>query len=378
MRPTKAIIDLAAITHNLALIRQFAPKCKVAAVIKADAYGHGLVQVAKALEAADAVAVACLDEAVALRAAGVKLPILLLEGFFDDAELEQIFELNLDSVIHQKSQLDALLAYSARKTEQPDFKSHLSSLNIWLKLDTGMNRLGFEIKDFKQTYSQLKACDLVGSVKLMSHLACADDIQSSQTQAQIKAFNQSCQGIECERSMANSAGIIAWPEAHYDWVRPGIALFGCSPMQNYVGTKHQLQPVMNLESRLFAIRNISKGQSVGYGANWVASQDTIIGTVAIGYGDGYPRHAKQGTPVYIKGKCYPLVGRVSMDMLSVDLGQPFVEPDSLSNSHEIPAIGERVVLWGKELAVEVVAAHADTIPYTLLCGVTSRVNYEWR
>lgn len=366
MRSTKAIINLKAIQHNLVVVSQLAPKAKIMAVVKADAYGHGTVQVAKALAGINAVkvgsiAVACMEEALKLRASGVTLPIVLLEGFFSEEELELALKSDLQLVIHQESQLVALEKLSS--SERPS-KSRFS---LWLKLDSGMNRLGFTEAGFQDAFTRLAVLPCVREVNLMSHLACADDITHSMTEKQVARFNQATKKIPGCKSLANSAGVVAWPESHFDWVRPGIILYGCSPMIGYQGSAHQLIPAMTLKSQLFAIRQVGTGEHVGYGATWSAKQSTRIGIIAIGYGDGYPRHAKEGTPVWINGKTYPLVGRVSMDMITVDLG-------TLDNFE----IGDEVILWGDNLPVETIAAFSDTIPYTLLCGVTSRVDFEWK
>lgn len=358
MRSTKAIIDLQAIRHNLGMVKQLAPNTKVMAVVKADAYGHGIVQVASALPNTDAIAVACMDEAIKLREAGIDLPIILLEGFFSEAELQQTIEMDLQTVIHQKSQLSALQSISGANQNK--------KIIVWLKLDSGMNRLGFTDDEFIQAYQQLSKLDCVRTINLMSHLACADDIANPFNQQQIKNFKRLSTNLNGERTLANSAGVVAWPESHLDWIRPGIILYGCSPMIGFNGLAHGLKPAMTLQSQLFAIRHLQPGDKVGYGATWSATQATRIGVIAIGYGDGYPRHAKAGTPVLIRGKKYPLVGKVSMDMLTVDLG---LEDDF--------TLGDEAVLWGKGLPVETVAEFADTIPYTLLCGVTSRVKFEW-
>lgn len=358
MRSTKAIIDLQAVQHNLLMIRQLAPDCKIMAVVKADAYGHGIIPVAASLESADAIAVACMDEAVKLRESKIDKPIILLEGFFSREELELAVKLDLQIVIHQQSQLDDLLSYV-----QP---AQQKQLIVWLKLDSGMNRLGFCDEQFVNAYKQLTHCPMVAKINLMSHLANADVISDPMNKQQINLFKGVCRDLKGQKSMANSAAIIAWPESHFDWIRPGIALYGCSPMPGYNGLSHHLLPAMTLQSQLFAIRELKAGDRVGYGATWKAPRATRIGVIAIGYGDGYPRHAAEGTPVWINGRTYPLVGKVSMDMLTVDLGMT----DSFS-------LGDKAILWGKELPVETIAEFAQTIPYTLLCGVTSRVRFEW-
>jgi alanine racemase len=359
MRSTKAIINLKAIQHNLSIVRQFSPQRKIMAVIKADAYGHGIVPVAQSLGDADLLAVACMYEAIKLRNASINSPILLLEGFFDQRELSKVVTLELDTVIHQQKQVQELLDFANRYSGQKKIK-------VWLKLDTGMNRLGFNKTDFLNAYKTLSQCPLVDCVNLMSHFACADDINNSMNQNQVKLFKAASLGLKGELSMANSAGIIAWPESHFDWVRPGIALFGCSPLLGYDGLSHQLKPAMTLQSQLITIKQLKAGDTVGYGASWKADKNTRIGIVAIGYGDGYPRHAKENTPVWINGSTYPLVGKVSMDMLAVNLG----------NETKL-TVGDKVILWGDNLPVETIAEHSATIAYTLLCGVTSRVKFEY-
>lgn len=359
MRSTKAIINLNAIKHNLAAVKHFTPGCKVMAVVKADAYGHGIVKVADSLVDADAIAVACMDEAVKLREEKITQPIILLEGFFSREELELAIELDLQTVVHQQKQVDDILSLAKGNKET-------AKLIVWLKLDSGMNRLGFCEQDFLLAYEMLQSCSLIKHINLMSHLAKADDIRDPMTKRQVNLFKRMTRGQKGARSMANSAGSIAWPESHFDWVRPGIILYGVSPMPDCTGELHHLVPAMTLQSQLFAIRELSVGDEVGYGATWKASKKTRIGVVAIGYGDGYPRHAREGTPVWINGSTYPLVGQVSMDMLTVDLGMD-----------ETLKLGDKVILWGPELPVETIAKYANTIPYTLLCGVTSRVNFEW-
>jgi alanine racemase len=360
MRATKAIINLKAIQHNVSVARQLAPKSKLMAVVKADAYGHGIVRVAQSLSGVDAIAVACMNEALTLREANIQSPIILLEGFFSDDELLQTLQFDLQTVIHQESQLIAIEKLAANLSES-------NRLKVWLKLDSGMNRLGFTADEYSKAYRRLKQLPLVESVNLMSHLACADDIAARFNSQQIETFGATIKGLSGERSLANSAGVVAWPESHMEWIRPGILLYGCSPMLGLQGPQHNLRPAMTLESQLFAIRHLQKGDRVGYGATWAASTETRIGVIAIGYGDGYPRHAKEGTPVLIEGRLYPLVGKVSMDMITVDLGM----------DGELP-LGSKAILWGEGLPAEVVASHADTIPYTLLCGVTSRVKFEWQ
>ncbi|GAA4362698.1 alanine racemase [Kangiella marina] len=357
MRPTTAVIDLDALRHNFNTIQKIAAGSRVVAVVKADAYGHGLVEVAKALPQAEMFAVATPREAYKLRKAGIQQPILLLEGFFEAKELPRIVENDLQLVVHHSPQIDAL---KRLKTDK--------KINIWLKVDSGMNRLGFKVEELPQIEQDLADVECINEpIRLMSHFASADDPKDSFTSQQIETFLNSTKHLVLERSMANSAGILEAKDAHFDWVRPGLILYGCSPMIGTTGADYGLQPVMNLESKIMSIRHVNKGESTGYGRHWFADKDTVIGLVAIGYGDGYPRHAKNGTPVWVNGRTVPLVGRVSMDMLAVELG-----PDHNEK------IGDRVVLWGKELPAEIVANNADTIPYTLSCGVTGRVHFVYR
>ncbi|MEE4246668.1 MAG: alanine racemase [Kangiellaceae bacterium] len=355
MRPTRAVISLAAIEHNLAAIRAMAPSSKIMAVVKADAYGHGIVPVAKSLSAADALAVACIEEAIELRAGGITDDIILLEGFFEADEIQLIQEYQLQTVIHHQHQVDQLIAADL---SQP--------IIVWLKLDTHMNRLGFDEQTFHSAYQAVKQIEHVSEIRLMTHFACADDITDDKTDRQLTLFKHTIEQISESRTAANSAGVLAWPETHFEWVRPGLMLYGCSPLPGNCGADHKLMPSMTLESKVIAVKDIAQGESVGYGAKWLAQENTRIAIIAIGYGDGYPRHIKNGGPVWLNDRIVPIAGRVSMDMIAVEVGL-----DSNDN------VGDRVVLWGPELPVEKVAEAADTIPYTLLCAVTSRVKFHW-
>ena len=351
LRTVTAEIDLSALTHNLNTIRQMAPSSQVLAVLKANAYGHGLERIAKALPQADAFGVARLDEALALRAGGVIKPIVLLEGFFSKEDLAVISVNNLQTIVHNREQLDVLCQVNL---DRP--------LKVWLKIDTGMHRLGINPEEFNHFYQQLKQSNNVQeAIVLMSHLACADDKSNPSNQQQIVLFNEISAGLSEQKSLANSAGICAWPDAHFQWLRPGLMLYGVSPMQT-LDVQLAIKPVMTLKASLIALRKIIPGESVGYGGNWQSKEDTFIGVIAIGYGDGYPRHAENGTPVLLNGRRVPLIGRVSMDMISVDLGIDSVDK-----------IGDVATLWGKGLPVEEVAKYATTIPYELLCNITRRV-----
>ncbi len=373
-----AVIHLKALAHNYQTIKSYAPNSNVLAVLKANAYGHGLALIAKALPQADAFGVARLGEAILLREAGITQPIVLLEGFFSTDELQLLVDHNLDTVIHNAFQLTALT------------ESQLSKpLKVWLKIDTGMHRLGINPDEFTQYFDALYTNDNVKkSIVLMSHLGCADDTENTITTLQTDLFNTIVPSSAIERSLANSAGICAWPNTHYNWVRPGLMLYGISPMlpnlatlgfnsanNSCVNRIQDIHPVMTLKSSLIAIRTIECGESVGYGGSWTSTKPTTIGVVAIGYGDGYPRHAENGTPVYVNGRIVPIVGRVSMDMITVDLGEQFYKERGDSDENKvIDKIGDEVILWGAELPVETVARHATTIPYELLCNISRRVH----
>lgn len=321
------------------------------AVVKADGYGHGLERVAKILAAADALAVARVEEAVVLRRSQPQGTVVVLGGVTDKEQLQLAAAYHLTLVVHEVTQLDLLRQAPVTAT-----------FPVWLKVDTGMHRLGFPPAVVPEVLASLRHCPAVTSViGLMTHLANADLIRNPLTAMQIKAF-KSLPRADLVRSMANSAAIMAYPEAHFDWVRPGIMLYGASPFSDCTGASMDLQPVMTLETRLIAIHHLRAGDSVGYGATWICPEDMMVGVAAIGYGDGYPRHARSGTPVLVNGYLVPLVGRVSMDTLSVDL-----------RSQPKAKVGDPVVAWGPGLPVEEVSTYATTIPYELLCQVTSRV-----
>ncbi len=348
-RPTKAYIHLPALHHNLQVVKSIAPDSKVLAVIKANGYGHGISRVAHHLSSADGFGVASIDEAMILRQKGFLHRILLLEGLFSATELALVYQHRLDLVIHSQHQLDWLL--QANSTTQ---------INVWVKMDTGMNRLGFHPDQVADVIQQLESSTTPFQIHLMSHLASADESRSF-TEQQIKRFKQATTAYDYPKSLANSAGLQAYPESHEEWVRPGIMLYGSGQCQD---CSPALQPVMTLVSEVTSLKWISKGDFVGYGNSWQAERDTLVGVVAIGYGDGYPRHAATGTPVMINKQRVPLIGRVSMDMICVDV-------TDMADSIEV---GASAVLWGDEsLTVDEVASHAGTIGYELLCGITQRV-----
>lgn len=347
-----AVLDLSAPRHNLQRVRDHVPGSKVMAVIKANGYGHGLLRIARALRGVDAFAVARVEEGVRLREAGIVEPIAVLEGFVCADELALVHQHHLEPVMHSMYQVEITEA-SGQK----------DSLSVWLKLDSGMNRLGFGEHDFLGAHRRLMNCSQVEKpIRLMTHLAKADELDDPATASQLQLFHALTEGLFGERSIANSAGILGWPEARADWVRPGIMLLGASPFPHKTGADHDLQTVMTLQSRLIAVRELEAGAAVGYGGQWVAPRNIRLGVIAIGYGDGYPRSIGNGAQVLIRDTRVPVVGRVSMDMLTVDLSGC---PDA--------KIGNPVVLWGDQLRIEEVAAFAETIPYTLLCAVTQRV-----
>jgi alanine racemase len=352
-----ATVDRSALRHNLAQVRQCAPGSRVMAVVKANAYGHGIVPVAKALISADAFGVARLSEGLALREAGLGNPVVLLEGAFSVEELDAAASHGLELVVHSFEQLQMLDAWHATRR-----------LHVWFKLDTGMNRLGFRLNDFGAAWAQLTRSKAVAPrPKLMTHLASADETTTAYTAGQIRRFRELADDIGLERSVANSAGLLAWPEARLEWVRPGLALYGISPFEDRWATDLGLQPAMTLATRLIAIRDVKAGETVGYGGMWRAERDSRIGIAAIGYGDGYPRHAVNGTPVLVRDQVVRLVGRVSMDMVAVDV-----------SSIAAVSVGDAVVLWGAGLPAEDVANYASTIPYELVCAVNQRVAMEYR
>lgn len=354
-RATGALIDLGALRHNLKRVRELAPKSHVMAVVKANAYGHGLALAAQALADADAFAVASLEEAQTVRRAGLANPIVLLEGVFSEQELEEAAQWDCELVVHDEYQLK-LIEKSGLKDE----------LGVWLKVDTGMNRLGFSVAAVQDAWKRLvKAKAVKQPVRLMTHFASADEVSNPKTLAQLEAFAAATKGLKAERSIANSAGILAWPQSHADWVRPGSMLYGASPFATKTGADDGLRPVMTMETALIAVKTLKKGETVGYGGAFVAPEDMTLGIAAIGYGDGYPRHAPSGTPMLVKGQRVPMVGRVAMDMIALDL-----------RGLRSAAVGDRVVAWGPELPVEEIARAAGTIPLELLCGVTQRVKFN--
>ena len=347
MRPAQALIDLAALRHNYQLARQCSGG-KALAVVKADAYGHGAVLCAQALQAeADGFAVACIEEALELRAAGITQPILLLEGFFEASELALIDQHQLWCVVHSLWQLDAI---EQARLSRP--------LQVWLKLDSGMHRVGLFPEQYQAAYRRLQASGKVDKIVLMSHFARADELDCPRTEEQLAVFNAARDGLQAEVSLRNSPAILGWPQVPSDWVRPGIMLYGATPFEQAQALAAQLKPVMTLQSKIIGVRELPAGEPVGYAARFVAERPTRVGVVAMGYADGYPRHAPTGTPVAVDGQLTRIIGRVSMDMLTVDLT-------------DLPqtGLGSRVELWGAQVLASDVAAQAQTIPYQIFCNL---------
>lgn len=356
MKPATAKISSLALKHNIRTIKQTAPNSKIIAVVKANAYGHGVVFVSSAVEEmVDCFGVARLEEALSLRSSGVTKPILLLEGFFCAKDLPIIAVNNIQTVIHNIEQLHSL---QQAKLPHP--------IKVWLKIDTGMHRLGVALDQVDWFYQQLKQSENVyDEIGFVSHFSRADELNSDYTEIQLSRFLQSIQDKSGERSIAASGGILFWQQSHLEWIRPGIIMYGISPV-NTPAQEYNLIPVMTLTSSLISVKQHQKGEPVGYGGHWVSERDTKIGVVAIGYGDGYPRDVPTGTPVYLNGRRVPIVGRVSMDMLTVDLG-----PDSEDR------VGDEVILWGPELPIEEIAQISQMLSYELITKLTPRVLTEY-
>ncbi len=350
-RPIYAQVNLTALRANLALVRSRAPKTQVLAVVKANAYGHGLTRVVPALADADGLALLERDHAIALRASHYKRRILLLEGFFGADELPEISANRLAIVVHHADQVGML---ERAHLERP--------LEVFVKINSGMNRLGVRPAEARALVERLASCDSVAALRLMTHLARADEDDG--VRDQLAVFDTACKGLPYPRSIANSAGVIRYDEVGGDIVRPGIMLYGASPFPYQGADELQLQPVMTLRSEIIAVQELRANDSVGYGGGYTASRAHRIGVVAGGYADGYPRHAPNGTPVLVCGRKVRMAGRVSMDMITVDLTDA---PEA--------KIGSPVVLWGEGLAVDDVASAAATVGYELLCAVAPRVPF---
>jgi alanine racemase len=353
-RPTQVKIFKEALQHNLAVVRSYAPSSNVLAMVKANAYGHGLVEIAKTLEASgvEALGVASINEALELRKAGINTEIVLMEGCFCREELALVQAFSLTIVVHQERQIE-FLEQSATHLKIP----------VWLKINIGMNRLGIPASSSELAYERLKKLNWVFFKGCFGHFSDADAIEDPRTLRQMAVFMEASKALPGELCLANSGAILKWPISHLDQVRPGLMLYGVSPFAGRVGKDEGLKPVMHFSSKIIAEQILTPGESLGYSSLWTAPgpKASKIGIVAVGYGDGYPKHAPTGTPVWVAGKIVPLVGRVSMDMLAVDLSE-----------HPAALIGSKVLLWGEELPVELVASHAGTTAYDLLCGLFPR------
>jgi alanine racemase len=352
LNTVNAEVSLEAVRHNLAVVRVMCPACKVLAVVKADAYGHGLIPVAKSLGEADGLAVARLPEALLLRQAGITQRVVLFGTLLGAEDLAQCSQLNIDVVVHDQTSMERVIA-----------EGHRSPLRVWLKLDSGMHRVGFDTKAFIRADSILSRHPGIIEIVHMTHLS---DVEHDETTTrQIRSFwdcHSSASGAEV--SIANSGAIILRPEAHAGWVRPGIMLYGENPLSSV--KFDGLKAAMELKAPVIAIREIERGDSVGYNRRWQSERPSRIGTVGIGYADGYPRHAVNGTPVSANGRLVPIVGQISMDSLTIDL------TDSAETQ-----VGHEITLWGESLAPSVIAKYAGTISYDLLSGISARVPREY-
>lgn len=354
MRATCATIHMDALRENLRRIRELAPGGRVMAVVKADGYGHGLERVARALEGADAFGVAAIQDGQRLRAAGFSQRIVVMAGMDHPDDVVELRRLGLDSVIHTDEQVAWL-----EGDRDP------RRIRVWLKIDSGMHRLGFPPDRARDIHARLKSLPGVDpDIGLMTHFANSDAFDDGLTHVQTDCFEAAVSGLPGERSLANSAGVIGWPEAHGDWVRVGGALYGISLVPGRIGSDFGLRPAMTLSTRLIAVNRLRAGDRVGYASTWQCESDTLIGVAAIGYGDGYPRAVANGAPVLVNGRRASIAGRVSMDLVTIDLAD---QPDA--------RVGDPVVLWGRGLPVEEVAEAAGTIGYELVCGMTRRVRF---
>jgi alanine racemase len=350
-RPARALLSAEALRHNFQEVRRRAPRSRVLAIIKSNGYGHGMVWAAQTLTDADGFGVEGVEQGVTLREAGITKPITLLEGFFEPAELALISKHRLWCAIHNDEQLRAL---ESARLDQP--------VSVWIKLDTGMHRLGFEPDQFRSVLARLKSASSVGEIRAMTHFACSDDPKSPATVAQMQRFDVQLKSTGIETSLANSAGIISWPASHQAWVRPGIMLYGGAPMIGTPAAAVNLKSVMTLQSALISVKHCKRGDPVGYGEDFVCPEDMVIGVAAMGYGDGYPRRTPVGTPVLVNGRRAVIAGRVSMDMLTIDLRS---QPEA--------KVGDPVVFWGDGMPADDIAARVNTISYELFCQLTARV-----
>ena len=349
-RSAHITIHPTALQHNLLRAKESAPSSKVNAVIKSNAYGHGAIAAAGILyQLADGFAVSCLPEAIELRQAGIDLPITVLQGHQTMDELRAAEHFKLRLVVHDNNQLNLLDQYPNNYR-----------FDVGIKIDSGMHRLGFHADQAHYIYTKLFHHPQVNpdELMMMTHLSCADEPKNNTTSRQLDCFNHACQEIKAPKSIANSAGVLAWEASHVDWIRPGIMLYGSSPFLESDAIQQNLQAAMTLNAPIIAIHDLKKGDSIGYAATWQCPKDMRVAVVACGYADGYPRHAPSGTPAWLKGHELSLVGRVSMDMIVLDI----------NTIKEPVKVGDTVELWGKNLSVDRVAHHSETIAYELLCN----------
>lgn len=350
LNTARVLIDLSALRHNLAIVRNLCSHSKIMAMIKADAYGHGLIPIARALTDADGFAVARLDEALQLRRASIEQRILLLGTLLDSDELRLCSELNIDVTAHDATSVQLIDNAAA---QQP--------LCVWLELDSGMHRLGLDADAFEKADQKLHNNPGVTELLHWTHFSDAEDLRNHINDQQLALLQSARAQQESGVSIANSASIIGRPDTHEAWVRPGLMLYGINPIKE---THSQaLRAVMSLRANVIAIRTVKQGEAVGYNRTWIAPRDSVIATIGIGYGDGYPRHAQNGTPVWLNDRCAPLVGRVSMDSITVDI-----------TDHSTVKLGDETELWGTHLSADIVARHASTISYELFTSVTARVD----
>jgi len=351
-RSARITIHPDALQHNLSKAKQIAPNSKILAVVKARAYGHGSIDTAQTLyNITDEFAVSCIPEAVILRQAGIDKAITILQGFQNDQDLRIAEQLNLRLTVHDNNQLRLLDNYSCRS-------NHHFDLNI--KVDSGMHRLGFSPEKIETIYKKLSSHSKVNpdNLIMMSHFASADDLDNNKTTNQIEVFNKACANIDAPKSIANSAGILGWEDSRVDWIRPGIMLYGSSPLMNTSRDDYDLKAAMTFEAPVISVHSLKKGDTVGYAETWSCPKDMDVAVIACGYADGYPRHASNGTPVWLNNQETQLLGRVSMDMLIVDASQ-----------YDVPVqVGDYAELWGQNLNVDRVAAMSETIAYEILCN----------
>lgn len=352
LRRATLTFDLSALRHNAMVAKRAAGERKILAAVKADGYGHGAATVAHALRGSvDGFMVASLGEGEALRQAGITQRIVVLQGVMNQAEARRAAMRFLEPVFHHISQIEAVGTVGFGLP-----------LTVWLKVDTGMHRVGFTPQEFSAAYARLSALRGVRpNPGVLTHFARADEPDAAPTQAQIALFNQTTAGLQGERSLCNSAGLLAFPEAGGDWVRPGIMLYGGNPFTTGTAAAQDLRPVMRLTTPLIAVRTVFAGESVGYGGRFIAPETMPVGVAAMGYGDGYPRHAPDGTPIIVNGQRTQLIGRVSMDLITIDL------------RGITAAVGDTVECWGAQLPIDTVASAASTISYELMCQMSGRV-----